>query len=1314
MKLKVAAILVSVIVVNQAQAQSTQPTPGPLSYTVTDLGTLGGSTSTSFSGQQGFNQAGMIVGSSTLSDKSEHAFLYVDNQMYDLNLLCDLSTSDFKVLTIAKSIDDCFNIIGEGVTTNGDKHSFLLTPTPVNGGTWCYSCCQWVWKQEGGGWQWDTGSHSYSWHGGSGSHGPCPWSQPPPCPWWPLPCPDNCGCPRPTPPPDWCYGCLTGHVYVRPSAECQANGVQCYYSPEEAIKYCRPYWSCIDEKVIQTTWAECQAKGIQCYDSFGEAKKNCGPKLAQVQSTQPTPAPLSYTVTDLGTLGGSTCTPFTGQQGFNQAGMIVGSSTLSDKSEHAFLYVDSQMYDLNLLCDLSISNFKVLTVAKTIDDCLEIVGEGITLNGEKHAFLMTPTPVNGGRWCYSCCQWIWKQEGGGWQWDTGSHSYSWHGGSGSHGPCPWSQPPSCPWWPLPCPDNCGCPTPTPPPDWCYGCIKGHVYVRPPAECQANGGQRYHSLEEAIKYCRPYWSCINEKVVQTTWAECQAKGIQCYKSFAEAKKNCGPKDGWCCLNGNVVKMTDVECRKKGGQWFAKEEDAIRNCKPCWWCCVDGKVFQTTWADCLAKGGQCYASQEEAQAHQKECTPKGWCCLDGKIFPSTLEECQRNGGQFYATQREALAHQKECKPCWCCFADRAGKHLVQTTEEDCKHRGGVCYNNPDEARKHGCVVKLCWVCIDNKPVQIPEADAQLKGLQCYPTAQEAAAHCKMCWCCMPGRDTHEVVYVPEDDCKRRGGQCYASEQDAKAHCNPPPTPTPTPEDCWCCVDMPGGMGVAHTTKEDCAQHGSGPQGPQCFDTQDAAVNYCYPVWCCITAPDGSISYIKTTQADCVARHNGVNANYYPTKEDAIAACEEPPGTWCCAPGTDSMGRPIQHAFPANAQQCAAQGGQLFNTEAEALASCNMCWCCPYPGNGEYFLTDEAGCKLVYGAQCFSSKAEAMACAAPKSPTPSASLPPTQVRRWTCVNGKIVQTTEADAKQKGIPYYRSAQEALSRCQSNRPCWTCVDGRVFQLTEGEARRRNLPCYGSEQEAKARCGKGGGGGGKLCWVCIDGNVTQIPEADARARQLPCYGSEQEARAHCVGGGGKTCWVCIDGNVTQIPEAEAKKRRLPCYGSEEEARTHCKAKTVWCCMDGQVAQVTEGECRARGGRTFRSEQEARRNCKGKTCWVCIDGRVVQLPENDARNRGLPCFGSRAEATRSCQPKERNCWVCIDGRVLQVPEAQARARGVECYGSRNEALRHCRGEGPGPRPRFTPPGGNPYESGPRPRYTPPRTEGGPRPRPTPPG
>src|SRR2546430_4652745 len=126
-----------------------------------------------------------------------------------------------------------------------------------------------------------------------------------------------------------------------------------------------------------------------------------------------------------------------------------------------------------------------------------------------------------------------------------TRSYAGHGVPRSHEACP-SEQPSCFWSPVPCPDNCGCQPPPCPPDWCYCCINGHVYLRPTAECQDKGGQCYSSPEEAYRNCKPCWCCIDGKVVQTTWADCEAKRGQCYNSPGEAKRNCVPC--WCCIKG----------------------------------------------------------------------------------------------------------------------------------------------------------------------------------------------------------------------------------------------------------------------------------------------------------------------------------------------------------------------------------------------------------------------------------------------------------------------------------------------------------------------------------------------------------------------------------------------------------------------------------------------------------------------------------------------------------------------------------------------------------------------------------------------
>jgi probable HAF family extracellular repeat protein len=252
-------------------------------------------------------------------------------------------------------------------------------------------------------------------------------------------------------------------------------------------------------------------------------------------------AQLSYTVTDLGTLGGTTSTAngVAGQQGHNAAGMIVGTSTASDGSDHAFLYTNGQMFDLNTLCDLSTSDFNVLTVAKTISDSCLIIGEGITSDGQKHAFLLTPLAVDGGQWSYNCCQWVWIQVGGGWWWETGCGCYKWHGPPhGKHPPCP-PQPPHCWWWPLPCPPECGC-TPPPPPPQCWCCINGELVQTTEADCLRRGGKCYGSKEEALKYChgdQTCWCCINGELVQTTEADCLKRGGKCYGSKEEALKYC---------------------------------------------------------------------------------------------------------------------------------------------------------------------------------------------------------------------------------------------------------------------------------------------------------------------------------------------------------------------------------------------------------------------------------------------------------------------------------------------------------------------------------------------------------------------------------------------------------------------------------------------------------------------------------------------------------------------------------------------------------------------------------------------------------
>jgi probable HAF family extracellular repeat protein len=95
-----------------------------------DLGTLSGdvnSTST------GINDAGLVVGLSLDASFNPRAFLWQKGAMTDLNTLIPAASSLF--LITACSINSLGEISGLGVTSTGDVHAYLATPTRSEAGT---------------------------------------------------------------------------------------------------------------------------------------------------------------------------------------------------------------------------------------------------------------------------------------------------------------------------------------------------------------------------------------------------------------------------------------------------------------------------------------------------------------------------------------------------------------------------------------------------------------------------------------------------------------------------------------------------------------------------------------------------------------------------------------------------------------------------------------------------------------------------------------------------------------------------------------------------------------------------------------------------------------------------------------------------------------------------------------------------------------------------------------------------------------------------------------------------------------------------
>src|SRR5205823_12830004 len=106
----------------------------------------------------------------------------------------------------------------------------------------------------------------------------------------------------------------------------------------------------------------------------------------------------------------------------------------------------------------------------------------------------------------------------------------------------------------------------------------------------------------------------------------------------------------------------------------------------------------------------------------------------------------------------------------------------------------------------------------------------------------------------------------------------------------------------------------------------------------------------------------------------------------------------------------------------------------------------------------------------------------------------------------------------------------------WCCIDGQVVQSTEAECRARGGQAFRSEKEARAHCGG-------PCWVCIDGKVAKLSEAQARAKGNQCYRSREEAVAACEAG--RKCWCCVDTangmNVVEMSRAECQNGGGQCY-----------------------------------------------------------------------------------------------------------------------------------------------------------------------------
>ena len=311
---------------------------GASDYQLTPLGTLGEVQSFAYA----INNSGQIVGESDTADGYRRAFLYSNGTMSDLGTLGGQYSS-------AYGINDAGQVVGQADAANGGQHAFLFAngSMTVVGPTNTYSLAYAI-NASGSGRLQEYMHAPDNVHAALFDHGTT------------VDLDQNSG-------RSWGWG-----LAINSSGQIGGIGgvgdgpIRAAIFNQGAITY-------PTDVVPYTTWITAiNNQGIAAGQSMGHAALFDG----------------EGNVTDLDTLAGVPNFPYVSEAfGINNQGEVVGISNTLNQGDHAFLYKDGTMLDLNALVDPNLG--WTLTEATAINDVGQIAGYG-NFNGQIEAFLLTP------------------------------------------------------------------------------------------------------------------------------------------------------------------------------------------------------------------------------------------------------------------------------------------------------------------------------------------------------------------------------------------------------------------------------------------------------------------------------------------------------------------------------------------------------------------------------------------------------------------------------------------------------------------------------------------------------------------------------------------------------------------------------------------------------------------------------------------------------------------------------------------------------------------------------------------------------------
>jgi probable HAF family extracellular repeat protein len=300
------------------------------SYTVTDLGTLGGPSSEAYA----INKAGQVVGDADIADHSFHAFLWSGGSMRDLGTLggwwseADGINSAGQVVGAAQLADHSSAFLWSGGSMRdlgtlgrGNSEAMGINDAGQVVGTSDLS---------------DGSMHAFLWSGGSMRD----------------------------------LGTLGG-------TESRAMGIN---KAGQVVGEAR----LADTSIHAFLWSGGAMRDLGPGEAY--AINDTGQVVGQADLADGTWHACLWSggsMRDLGTLGGRDSYAYA----INSAGQVVGTAALADGSARAFLWSGGSMQDLNSL--IPANSGWVLQQATGVNDSGQICGWG-THNGVERAFLLTP------------------------------------------------------------------------------------------------------------------------------------------------------------------------------------------------------------------------------------------------------------------------------------------------------------------------------------------------------------------------------------------------------------------------------------------------------------------------------------------------------------------------------------------------------------------------------------------------------------------------------------------------------------------------------------------------------------------------------------------------------------------------------------------------------------------------------------------------------------------------------------------------------------------------------------------------------------